>query len=160
MKKWALLLSFLLLLGLCAACGKAEAPETNWEPGWNIAGESDRKFTDVVEIRITEFNLDENQFTYEMHNTGDVTYCYATGADFKLEVFHEDAWHKMHYEPGWDVTAEEPYLEPGQTNEYSTSYATAFIAELPAGTYRFIKEVYQDGHYSSCLYTCCEFVIE
>ena len=138
-------------------------PETIWDeleptfqPGWNIAEESDREFTDVVQIRLADFNHSEDPIVYEMHNTGDVTYCYGTGAYFEVEIFHNGAWHKMHYEPAWDVTAEEPFLKPGETREY---YGADKLRELSPGTYRFIKEIYEEHNYTDVLYICCEFVV-
>ena len=156
MKKWALLLSFLLLLGLCAACGKAEVPETNWEPGWNIAEESDRKFTDALILTLIEVDLEANRVTYQIQNVSETVYGYGTSSDFKLEIFHKGAWCKMRHEPGWDMTAEMYILNPGETKEYTTS----LIDTLPAGTYRFIKEISVDEGFWKGEFISCEFTVE
>ena len=159
MKKLTLLVVCLLVLALCAACGKSDASAPNRKKGWNIAKKSDREFTDVVQIKLTECDPDANQVTYEMHNPSKQHYMFGPDADFKLEILQEGTWHKMHHEPGWDVVAAGDVLNPGETKTYSTSYATSVIGELAPGTYRFIKEIQAEDSPQKILFICCEFVI-
>lgn len=152
MKKWVFLLACLLLAGLGAACATASS-----EIGqWHIAEESDREFTDALQLRVTQIDPDTNRVTYEIENPGKEVYGCGTDADFALEVLHNGVWHKMRHEPGWAVTLELHILNPGETKEFSTG----FMGNLPTGTYRFIKEVSLEESSRNNEFICCEFVIE
>lgn len=150
MKKWMSLLIFLLILSLCTACAKAPDGQ------WSIAEESNREFTDALQIQITELDLSENRVTYVIENFGKDTYCCGTGADYALEILQNDVWHKMRGDPSWAVTLESYTLTPGASKEFTASLRS----ELPAGIYRFVKEIRLEKQPQENEYICCEFAIE
>lgn len=152
MKKWIFLLACLCLLGLCTACGNTKEPTGEW----SITEESNRQFTDSLSLRITEMDVSQNSVTYEIDNSSKDTYCCGTGADFSLEVLHKGVWHKMDHEPGWAITLELLILNPGETKELSTG----LMGDLPAGTYRFVKQIALEGASGDKEFICCEFVME
>ena len=150
MKKWTSFLIFLLILSLGTAC--AEAPSGQW----SIAEESNREFSDTLQLYITELDLSENRVTYVIENVGKDTYCCGTGADYALEILQNDVWHKMRGDPSWAVTLESHTLNPGESKEFTASLRS----ELPAGIYRFVKEIRLEKQPQENEYICCEFTIE
>lgn len=152
MKKRTFLSSCLLLLCLLTACGKEKLPDGHWI----MAEESQRKFTDVLVIRIVEFDLEANRFTYQIQNPTQITYGYGAAADFALEVLHNGIWHKMQHEPGRAVTRELHILNPGESKEYSAS----LMGALPSGNYRLVKEVHKEDTLQKSEFICCEFIVE
>ena len=150
MKKWTSFLIFLLILSLGTAC--AEAPSGQW----SIAEESNREFSDTLQLYITELDLSENRVTYKIDNRSADTYCCGTGMDYALEILQNDVWHKMRGDPSWAVTLESYTLTPGASKEFTASLRS----ELPAGTYRFIKEISLEEHPQGSEYVYCEFAIE
>ena len=150
MKKWMSLLIFLLILSLCTACAKAPGGQ------WSIAEESNREFTDALQIQITELDLSENRVTYKIDNRSTDTYCCGTGADYALEILQNDVWHKMRGDPSWAVTLESHTLNPGQSKEFTASLRS----ELPSGSYRLIKQISLEENPQESEYICCEFTIE
>ena len=150
MKKWMSLLIFLLILNLCTACAKEPSGQ------WSIAEESNREFTDTLQIQITELDLSENRVTYKIDNRSTDTYCCGTGADYALEILQNDVWHKMRGDPSWAVTLESHSLSPGASKEFTASLRS----HLPVGTYRFVKEVRLEESPQNNEFICCQFVIE
>ena len=153
MKKWIFFLVFLMSLGLCGACGH---PGNETTGQWSIAEESNREFTDLLQLRITELDLTENRVTYEIDNSSKDTYCCGTGADFALEVLQNGVWHKMRGDSSWAITLESYTLNPGGSKTFSASLR----ATLPAGTYRLVKELSLEESPQDTAFICCEFVIE
>ena len=148
MKKWIVLLSCLLILGLCTACANRGGGE------WSIAEESDREFSELLALRITEIDPVQNRLEYEIENgTQDV---YSCGKDFDLEVLQNGVWYKMKGDAYWAVTSELFLLDPGQTAEFTTG----LYSKLPLGSYRFIKEVYPQEAPAETVFLCCEFIVE
>lgn len=153
MKKWICFLVLLMILGSCSACGM---PNNGTTGEWSIAEESDREFTDALQLRITEIDVSQNRITYKIENSSKDTYYCGTDADFALEVLQNRVWHKMRGDSSWAVTLELVILNPGNTTEFTTG----LYSELPAGTYRFIKEISLDEKPQKSEFICCEFVIE
>ena len=152
MKKRSLFFSFLLFLCMFSACSKEKVPAG----AWNIAEESQRKFTDSLVLTVVDLDPEANRITYRIQNSSAVTYGYDTASDFKLEVLHNGIWHKMQHEPGWAVTRELHILNSGETKEYSTS----LMGTLSAGTYRLIKEVHVEDGLQKSEFICSEFIVE
>jgi len=149
MKKWISFLIFSLILSLCTACAKTPSDQ------WSIAEKSDREFINALQLHITEIDLDNNRVAYEITNNSNGIYGCGTDSDFSLEVLHKGVWHKMDHEPGWAITLELHILKPGESKEFTTS----LWSELPAGTYRLVKEIRLEESTQDKAYICCEFVI-
>ena len=150
MKKRTFFLILLLILSLCTACAKAPSGQ------WSIAEESSREFITSLQLHITEIDLDNNRVAYEITNNSNGIYGCGTDSDFSLEVLHKGVWHKMDHEPGWAITLELHILNPGESKEFTTSLQS----ELPAGTYRLVKQVSLEESTQDKEFICGEFVIE
>lgn len=146
MKKRILIIIFLLFLTLFVSCKQAEKPLH----GWNVSKQSEREFSDFVEMQLIEIDLDSNTISYKMYNVSELTCTYGHERDFQLEVLRRGKWYEMYFTPTWDVPAVEYVLNPGQSKEYTSP----LCGELSPGTYRFIKKI------NLYHYICCEFVIK
>jgi len=101
---------------------------------------------------IFDETLTPNGTKLSMHNESkqDVSF----GRQYFIQILIEDEWYDIIIPPV-DWTLELITLEPGQEQTFVLNWSFIY-GELPAGTYRIIKEYKMD---SSTLFAFCEFEI-
>lgn len=150
MKRWMTILLVIVLICSVVGCGKEKGEK--WE--WKIGKESNREFTDLLEMRLSENGATATGAEFVVCNHTQQRYCY--GADFEMEVLKKGVWYKMITVPGLDATAEERSVDAKNIKLDSSSWP----AKLPRGTYRLIKRMYPEGRREEAVFVYGEFSVK
>ena len=160
MKKTCQIAPFLLVffLVLCA-CAKQDEPEQFIEINTSYGEAIDQHVNDLpgVSMEAVEGTTTETSVTIRMINDTEKTYTY--GTEYDLQQLVDGTWYSMSYIiDNYSFTAVELFLEPGELEE-TINWGT-FHGAMTSGTYRIVKDFYQNGDYTKPYWLAAEFTVQ